>query len=130
MAVLARRPCSSLGRSTRFNDVASPEHDPEQEPQRRDRVVENRCLRAILGQMQLKPSSILKACRVGPSARERSEILDGADLALLGLRGKRPEPTQSRGDAYGWRRAAACRKCCSCCLKRAAEGAPPALAPL
>jgi hypothetical protein len=35
--------------------------------------------------MQLKAPDVLEARRIGRSAEQRREILDGADLALLGL---------------------------------------------
>jgi hypothetical protein len=35
--------------------------------------------------MQLKASDVLEVRRVGRSAEERGKILDGADVALLGL---------------------------------------------
>src|SRR5262249_47433634 len=48
-----------------LDDVGSPERDPEKEPQRRHRVIENRRLRTVLGKMQLKAPHLLWARRVG-----------------------------------------------------------------
>ena len=68
------------------DDVVSPKRDPEKEPQRRHRVIENGRMCAAFGKMQLKASDVLHVRRVGRSAEERGETLDGADIALLGLR--------------------------------------------
>jgi hypothetical protein len=67
------------------DDVGAPERDPEKEPQRSHGVIENGDVRTARRQMQLKTPDILEARRVGRSAEERSKILDGADVALLGL---------------------------------------------
>jgi hypothetical protein len=48
-------------------------------------VIENGDVRAARRQMQLKASDVLEARRVGRSAEKRRKILDGADVALLGL---------------------------------------------
>ena len=48
-------------------------------------MIENGDVRAVRRQMQLKASDVLETRRVGRSAEERSKILDGADVALLGL---------------------------------------------
>ena len=64
----------------------APERDPEEEPQRSYGVIDNGDVRAVRRQMQLKASDVLEARGVGRSAEERSKILDGADVALLGLR--------------------------------------------
>ena len=69
-----------------LDDVGAPERNPEEEPQRSHRVIENRYTRAVRRQMQLKASDVLEARRVGRSPEERSEVLDDADIALLGLR--------------------------------------------
>src|SRR6267378_4036245 len=69
-----------------LDDVRAPERNPEEEPQRSHGVIENRYMRAVRRQMQLKASDVLEARRVGRSPEERSEVLDGADIALLGLR--------------------------------------------
>jgi hypothetical protein len=68
-----------------LDDVGAPERDPEEKPQRGHGVIENRDVRAVRHQMQLKASDILEARRVGRSAEERGKIPDGADVALLGL---------------------------------------------
>src|ERR1700694_789006 len=68
-----------------LDDVGAPERDPEEEPQCSHGVIENGDVRAVRCQMQLKASDVLEARRVGRSAEERSKILDGADVALLGL---------------------------------------------
>jgi hypothetical protein len=69
-----------------LDDVGSLERDPEKEPQSSHGVIENRYMRAVRGQMQLKAPYVLQARGVGRPAEERSKILDGADVALLGLR--------------------------------------------
>src|SRR5262245_55797427 len=69
-----------------LDDVVSLERDPEKEPQRRHRVIENGGMCAAFGKMQLKASDVLHARPIGRSAEECGEILDGADIALLGLR--------------------------------------------
>ena len=51
----------------------------------RHRVIENGDVRAVRCQMQLKAPDVLEARRAGRSAEECSKILDGADIALLGL---------------------------------------------
>ena len=48
-------------------------------------VIENGDVRAVRCQVQLKASDVLEARRVRRSAKESSKILDGADIALLGL---------------------------------------------
>jgi hypothetical protein len=68
-----------------LDDGVSPKRDPEEEPQRRHRVIEDGRVRAVLGKMQLKASHVLQARCVGRSAEERSEVLDRADVAFLGL---------------------------------------------
>ena len=52
--------------------IGSPERDPEEEPQCRHGVIENRDMCAVRGQIQLKASDVLEARRVGRSAEERS----------------------------------------------------------
>ena len=69
-----------------LDDVGAPERDPEEEPQRSHGVIENGNVCAVRRQMQLKASDVLEARRVGRSPEERSEVLDSADIALLGLR--------------------------------------------
>ena len=69
-----------------LDDVGAPERDPEEEPQCRHGVIENRDMRAVRRQMQLKASDVLEARGVGRSAEERCKILDDADVALLGPR--------------------------------------------
>ena len=69
-----------------LDDVVSLERHPEKEPQRRDGVIENRRSCAVRSQLQLKAPYILQACRIGRSTEKCGEILDGADVALLGLR--------------------------------------------
>src|SRR5207253_10340893 len=68
-----------------LDDAGSLERDPEEEPQRSHGVIENRDVRAVRRQMQLKASDVLEVRRVGRSTEERSKIPDGADVALLGL---------------------------------------------
>ena len=68
-----------------LDDVGAPERDLEEEPQRGHGVIENRDVRAVRRQMQLKAPDVLEARRVGRSAEECSKIPDGADVALLGL---------------------------------------------
>jgi hypothetical protein len=48
-------------------------------------MIENRDVRAVRHQMQLKASDVLEARRLGRPAEEDGKILDGADVALLGL---------------------------------------------
>ena len=55
------------------------------EPQRSHGVIENGDVRAVRRQMQLKAPDVLETRRVGRSAEECSKLLDGADIALLGL---------------------------------------------
>jgi hypothetical protein len=69
-----------------LDDVGAPERDPEEEPQRSHVVIDNGDVPAVRRQMQLKASDVLEARCVGRSAEKRSKILDGADVALLGLR--------------------------------------------
>jgi hypothetical protein len=69
-----------------LDDLGAPERDPEEEPQRSHGVIDNGDVRAVRRQMQLKASDVLEARCVGRPAEERSKILDGADVALLGLR--------------------------------------------
>ena len=69
-----------------LDDPMAPKRDPEEEPQRRHRLIENGRMRAVLGKMQLKASHVLQARRVGRSAKKRSKILYGAGVTLLGLR--------------------------------------------
>jgi len=68
-----------------LDNVGAPERDPEEEAQRSHGAIENRYMRAARRQKQLKASDVLEARRVGRSAEERSKILDGSDVALLGL---------------------------------------------
>src|SRR6266566_999528 len=68
-----------------LDDVGAPERDPEEEPQRGHGVIENRNMRAVRRQMQLKASDVLEARRIRRSAEECSKVPDGADVALLGL---------------------------------------------
>jgi hypothetical protein len=58
-----------------LDDVGSLERDPGEEPQRRHGVIENRDMRAVRRQMQLKAPYVLEARRVGRPAEERSKIL-------------------------------------------------------
>src|SRR5215510_4665289 len=69
-----------------LDDVVSLERDPEKEPQRGHRVIENRRLRTVLGKMQLKAPHLLQARPVGRAAEKRSKGLDRADIAFLRLR--------------------------------------------
>jgi len=69
-----------------LDDIGSLEGDPEEEPQCSHGVIENRDMRAARRQMQLKASDVLEARGVGRPAEEPGKILDGADVALLGLR--------------------------------------------
>jgi hypothetical protein len=48
-------------------------------------VIENGDVRAVRRQMQLKAPDVLETRRGGRPAEECSKILDGADIALLGL---------------------------------------------
>src|ERR1700738_1111941 len=68
-----------------LDDVGAPERDPKEEPQRGHGVIENRNMRAVRRQMQLKASDVLEARRIRRSAEECSKVPDGADVALLGL---------------------------------------------
>jgi hypothetical protein len=68
-----------------LDDVGAPERDSEEEPQRSHSVIENRHMRAVRRQMQLKAPDVLEARRVGRSAEECSKVPDGADVALLSL---------------------------------------------
>jgi hypothetical protein len=81
-----RQPARLANELRVLDDRCLLERDPEKEPQRRYRVIENGRMRAALRQMQLKTPDVLEARRVGRSAEESGELLDDADVALLGLR--------------------------------------------
>ena len=69
-----------------LQDIVPLERDPEEEPQRRDALVEGRHADAARGQMQLIAAHVLEARRVGRSAKERREVLDPLHVVMLGLR--------------------------------------------
>jgi hypothetical protein len=62
------------------------ERHSEEEPQRRHGMVESGRIGTFGHQVQLKTPYVLEARLVGRSADERGQILDRADVALLGLR--------------------------------------------
>src|SRR6476620_7916711 len=66
-----------------LDDVVALERDPEEEPQRGHRVIENGRLCATLRKMKLKASNIFEARRVWRAAEEYSKVLDRTDVALL-----------------------------------------------
>jgi len=71
---------------TALEDGGSLERDPEKEPQRRYGVIDTRCADAARGHMQLKAPYILECRRIRRTAKESGQVLNGADVALLGSR--------------------------------------------
>ena len=69
-----------------LHDIGAPERDLEEEPQRRDGLVEGRNADAARRQMQLIAAHVLEARRVGRAAEERGEVLDPLHVVMLGLR--------------------------------------------
>src|SRR5258708_18402486 len=69
-----------------LDDGISLERDPEEEPQRRHGRIACSRADAALGHMQLKAADVLEARLVRRPAKESCQVLDRADVALLGLR--------------------------------------------
>ena len=69
-----------------LQDIVALERDPEEEPQRRDRLVHGRHTDAARRQTQLIAAHVLEARRVGRAAKKRREVLDPLQVVMLGLR--------------------------------------------
>ena len=74
-----------------LDGVGPIERHREKEAQRRDREVDARRAHPVLGQVQLEKPQIFGCRRVGRSAKEDREVLDGPDVVLLRLLTKVPQ---------------------------------------
>jgi hypothetical protein len=70
------------------HDVGLAQRHHEQEPQRRQAVIDGWHARAARHQMQLIATHVLEARRVRRRAEKGAEVLDGADVAFLRPRGE------------------------------------------
>src|SRR5262245_31429457 len=69
-----------------LDDLVAPQRDPEQEPQRRDGLIDGRNANAARRQMQLVASHVLETRRIRRSPEKRREVLDPLHIVMLGLR--------------------------------------------
>src|SRR5207253_1723004 len=69
-----------------LDDLVALERDPEEEPQRRDSLVDRRHADTARCQMELVAPYILEARRIRRSPQEHREVLDSLHIVMLGLR--------------------------------------------
>src|SRR4051794_30227471 len=69
-----------------LDDLVAPERDPEEEPERRDGLIECRHANAARRQMQLVAADVLETGQVWRSSEEGREVLDPLHVVMLGLR--------------------------------------------
>src|SRR4051794_21640150 len=68
-----------------LDDLMVPERDPEEEPERRDGLIECRHANAARRQMQLVAADVLETRRIRGSSERRREVLDPLHVVMLGL---------------------------------------------
>src|SRR5271170_7864547 len=69
-----------------LDDLVALQRDPEEEPQRRDGLVDGWYADAACGQIQLVAPHVLEARRIRGSPEEHREVLDPLHVVMLGLR--------------------------------------------
>jgi len=74
-----------------LNEVGPPERDLEEEPQRRDRLVESGDANAARRQVELVATHVFGTRRVGRAAKIGREVLDPLQVVMLGLRRELPD---------------------------------------